>query len=221
MIRPGFVRQGRFQRLLAGLPLEGSVLDVGCADCSSLQPLKRSRPDVSFHGVDRIDFDGGPPSVLRSYARVDLDDELLPYERESFDCIRIAHVVEHLHRPSLLFSQVRGLLRVGGIVYVSAPNERSLLVPSLGLVHAVHGPLNFYDDPSHLRPWTSHGIYCLLEGAGFGDADIVVGLERTPYWLIRSLPTLVRGFVTGDRGRVVGAVSHIVGWTSYGVARRV
>lgn len=215
-----WARLGRFDRLLLALRPGARVLDVGCSDCSSLIPLKALRPDVGFHGVDIKDLRGRPPAVLDSYARVDLDRESLPFEPEAFDCIRIAHVLEHLSRPSLLFSGVRNLLAVGGVIHVSAPNERSLLVPSLGLQHGVHGPLNFYDDPTHLRPWTSHALYCLVEAAGFGADDIEVGLERTPYWFLRSVPTLAMGIMRCDRQKVVSAVSHLVGWTSYAAARR-
>src|SRR3972149_6057601 len=51
---------------------------------------------------------------------------------ESFDVIMVAHILEHLHFPLILGSEIRRVLKKGGRVYVETPNWTSVFVPSFG-----------------------------------------------------------------------------------------
>jgi len=214
------IRSGRFERIFQTLPPNAILLDIGCWNCCSLEPLKRLRPDISMWGVDRIDYGDNPPSVLDRYIQLDLDKNSLPIDPESVDCIRMAHILEHLSNPSFLIKQLKLLLKKGGVVYISGPNERSLWVPSFNVGHQFHGPFNFFDDPTHVRPLTIHGIYCYLEMAGFSDDEIRVGIERTGYQFLRVLPTFVKAILLRDRPKMISGIWTLIGWTSFGMARK-
>lgn len=99
-----WIRLGRFERFFLTLPPNAILLDIGCWNCRSLEPLKRLRPDIRIWGVDRIDYGDRPPAVLERYIQLDLDKNPLPVEPESINCIRIAHTLEHLTNPSFLIS---------------------------------------------------------------------------------------------------------------------
>lgn len=217
--KPRF-RLRRFERLLASLPTGARVLDIGCWNCESLIRYSAMRPDVCFYGVDLIEYGGHPPQVLGRYARVDLESERIPFDSGSFDGIRISHVLEHLADSRPLMSQVRGLLRCGGVLYVSSPNERSLMVPSLNFGHAAGGSFNFYDDPEHRRPLTAHALHCWLRGAGFESEAIETGIERTGWAFFRSLVRAPGAALARDRARLHEDVQTLVGWTTYGAATR-
>lgn len=213
-------RLSRMERIMLQLPADARLLDIGCGSAESLIPLKSLRPDVRMIGADKIDYADNPPEVLEQYVRLDLDAERLPLEPGSFDCVRMAHVIEHLGNPQLVMEQVGKLLKPGGIFYASVPNERSLIVPSFNLWHSQHVPFNFFDDPTHIRPVTAHGLYCWFEAAGFRDEEIKIGLERTPYQLLHSLPAIFKALVFRKRARMATAVWTLVGWVSYGVGRK-
>lgn len=210
----------RIASLVLDLPMNGKLLDIGCYNCDSLNPLKNLRSDLNFYGVDIIDYKNNVPGILKKYERIDLEKDCIPFEKEAFDFIRMAHILEHLKNPAFVMEQIGYLLKPGGVLYVSTPNERSLFVPSFNFGHKYHNPFNFFDDPSHWRPVTTHGIYCWLETAGFKDNEIEVGIERTFWHFLRSAPTAIWALIRRDRLRLVGSVWNLVGWVSYGIARK-
>ncbi|MBW2661156.1 MAG: hypothetical protein JRD93_04005 [Deltaproteobacteria bacterium] len=104
---------------------------------------------------------------------------------------------------------------------ISTPSKRSLFVPSLNFGHKQHGPFNFFGDTTHLRPVTTHGLYCWLEMAGFQDQQIdEVGLEMNPYQFFRSIPSILKAFLKKDRSRLVTSLWNLIGWVSYGIGRK-
>ncbi len=172
-----WIRLERIQNLLLDLPTNARLLDIGCWNCKNLELYRTLRPDIHILGVDQIDYGDAYPNVLNGYTKLDLDKDSLPFKESSFDLIRMDHILEHLCDPQNVMGQIKRLLKRGGEVYISTPNERSLFIPSFNFGHKAHGPFNFFDDPTHLRPVTTHGLYCWLENAGFTDKEIVVGRD--------------------------------------------
>jgi SAM-dependent methyltransferase len=89
----------------ACLPLNSTVLDVGCGDGLIASLISAKRPDLSFHGID----------VLRrqnSFIPVDLfDGETIPFADQSFDVVMFVDVLHHTADPLPLLVEARRIAR--------------------------------------------------------------------------------------------------------------
>ena len=57
--------------------------------------------------------------LLTAYPEVDAHD--MPYDDESFDCVVLNQVLEHVRKPWVVIKEVHRVLRTGGIAIVSSP----------------------------------------------------------------------------------------------------
>jgi SAM-dependent methyltransferase len=111
-----FVDEYRLHRAATGRPL--GVLDVGCGRFTLLRGEINSGDD--YFACDFVEPDN-PPSNFR---RLDLNEESVrdAFAGEKFDVVFCGEVIEHLFSPDALLSDLRDLLRPGGILILSTPN---------------------------------------------------------------------------------------------------
>ena len=74
-----------------------AILDAGCGDGAWLTLVGRLRPDLLLVGADRSRPAQLPATV--EFVQVNLEATTLPFDDGTFDLIRCAHVLEHLHQP--------------------------------------------------------------------------------------------------------------------------
>ena len=138
---------------------------------------------------------------------------------ESFDVIMVAHILEHLHFPLILGSEIRRVLKKGGRVYVETPNWTSVFVPSFGYKRHLVGTFNFFDDHTHVKPWSKQGIFSFLQVScklHVEKVGTVRNFVRLPFDPI----VVLWGLFTGNRGAIAPAVWNLVGRRVYGIARK-
>lgn len=207
-------RLSKRQQFLGSLRESYKVIDLGCGTGKNGLDLKRICPDIELHGVDILPEKNIPD--LYRYKHVDLDSGLLPYPDGYFDAVIFTHVIEHLHSPFQLGKEISRISKRGAKIYLETPNWTSILVPSFGFHREQHNPFNFYDDPTHIRPWTLHSLFeFLVQGCGFrvlkmGSTRV---WRRTPFDVL----AIVVGIVRGERALVVSAFWNLYGWCIYGV----
>ena len=204
-------------RFLAGIPGEARVLDLGCGVGNVAREVLRRWPNARVYGVDILD--PGDVSCSVRYTQHDLNIGQLPFADHAFDVVLLVHVIEHLSRPLDLASEIRRVLRPGGFAYVEAPNWSSTLVPSFSMCRDQHQPFNFYDDPSHLRPWSQHGVFEFLHSEA-GLCNVRVGSSSNLLRIPQSAWRLGTGVLSHDRTRAVSAVWNLTRWTVYGIGER-
>ena len=79
-----------------------------------------------------------------------------PLRLHSFDVVRAKEIVEHVHDPLTLVRAMRSLLTPEGILLAHVPSPYSQLYP-VG---------NFWDDYTHVRPFSRLGLQRLVEDGG-------------------------------------------------------
>lgn len=84
----------------------------------------------------------------------------LPFKKESFDLIISRDIAEHISPSSLFFNEQYRLLKKGGKIIVMTPNAGPL---SLG---------EFYDDYTHVTPYTRKSLYEALKMHGFNNITV-------------------------------------------------
>jgi len=111
------------------------ILDVGGGDGSFARTIDRSDTYMLDGNQESVDFLKGKFSNVK-YGLL----PTLPYESQFFDLIHCSHVVEHLSPQQLYDSllEIDRCLKPGGHLIISAPLLSNF----------------FYDDLSHLRPYS-------------------------------------------------------------------
>lgn len=110
-----------------------SVCDVGCGNGSFLN-------NVSFHTKGRdiklFGFDTHPESIEEARkkgvaSKVSTIDDFLDNDKNTFDCLTLWGVVEHVKDPVKLLSRLKDRLNDNGKIIICVPNADSLVVRTL------------------------------------------------------------------------------------------
>jgi len=144
------------------------VLEIGCGTGETGKILKN---EYGVKYVTGVDIETS--SIDIAYKKLDraikanIEEDDLPLEKESFDLILLADVVEHLIDPWTSLKKLHQFLRPDGFVLVSIPNIqhwRNIVNLILGVwEYAGSGMM----DITHLRFFTKDSIIHLLENAGY------------------------------------------------------
>jgi SAM-dependent methyltransferase len=194
-------------------PKNGSLLDLGSSDGETLCHMSELRPDLSFFSVDIA----GPPARAprnTSFERADLESERLSWPDGSFDSITCMHVVEHLRTMRNLWHEIGRLLKPGGRVYIETPGLKSVTTPSPPEPLRGKITLNFYDDPTHIRPVPIGS----LVGAANDVGLTVRATGHSRNWLFAAAYPLL-SLLPMTRKRYVAKL-HWIGWSVYLIAEK-
>lgn len=110
------------------------VLDVGCGDGGLLEVVSR---DSSYTGIDISPTQlASFRKILRKNKRKKVhlirgDITKLPFERAAFDVALVCDVVEHVLSPTKVLAEVGRVVKEGGYIIFSIPNERLLQLARL------------------------------------------------------------------------------------------
>jgi 2-polyprenyl-3-methyl-5-hydroxy-6-metoxy-1,4-benzoquinol methylase len=102
----------------------GRVLDVGCGSGERLAKLRDRGWEVFGQDVD-------PRAVAQARQAFQIDVRVgsldkVGFAPNSFDCVIMNHVIEHVHDPVRLLKQCKSLLKKGGDLIVVTPNCKSV-----------------------------------------------------------------------------------------------
>lgn len=150
-----------FERLLGR---KGRVLDIGCGNGSFLSFAEQHGWEIA--GVDiKLSADARRLTCPLWEGRLqDID-----FGGERFDCIRLNHVLEHTQNPVEELVIIRGLLKPGGIVYLSVPNIAGIsarLKNAQSRLGLKGRPWRHYAAMHHLFFFTPDTLKAVAEGAG-------------------------------------------------------
>jgi SAM-dependent methyltransferase len=195
-------------RFLTGLINPQRILDVGCGPGGTLDHVRRMYPGVGLHGVDILDRT--LPGV--DFHRIDLDHDPLPFPDGFFDVVICTHVLEHLHYSARASAEIGRVLRTGGALYIETPSVRATLVP--------FGLSNFWDDPTHVRPFTRNSFNSLLvEYAKL--KPIRIGLRRSWPHVFASVLNIPLAIIRLDKTRIIDELKNIYGWAIFGIGLKL
>jgi SAM-dependent methyltransferase len=132
-----------------------SIIDLGAGSGSFVNYCR-----VVGHDAVGVDIGDG----------IDLERDALPFPAGSFDVATGISIVEHLHSPANLLAEACRLLKPGGALILVCPNWH-------------YSMRSFYDDPTHVRPYTPASIRKLFAMYGFERATVVPWLVKKPAWM--------------------------------------
>jgi ubiquinone/menaquinone biosynthesis C-methylase UbiE len=175
-------RERRFRALLgervqAGLPDGGTLLDVGCGTGTFAIALAAARPDATVIGLD------GDPQILgiaRGKAgsdRVDWHEGLageLDLPDGSADAVVMSLLLHHLGPDAkrAALADVRRVLRPGGLLHVADWGR-----PHDPLMRAAFGVLQLIDGIPNTRDHAAGRLPAFVGDAGFADVTTYARLR--------------------------------------------
>lgn len=145
------------------------VLDVGAGLGNYLLITKQLIPHASYFACDLCRSLAHDELSDVSFQSCDFDVQKLPYPDDSFDHINCMHVIEHLHNPIDFLKECYRVLRPNGTLYIEAPDVRLTFVPHIPFLTGKQGVLNFWDDPTHIRPYSCPSLMKITSMAQFTE----------------------------------------------------
>src|SRR5665647_1839613 len=136
----------------------GKILDIGCGTGEFLQYCKSKGFEVK--GVEPNEK-AGDFAKLENGIPVSNDLSDLAMDKDSYGCITMWHVLEHIHDLNETLDLVKGLLEPKGIFIVAVPNSNSWDAQEYGKFWAA------YDVPRHLYHFTDVTLEKLVTRHGF------------------------------------------------------
>ena len=162
---------------LAERGAQGTLGDIGCGTGELWQALRGSFSKCV--GVDAVRYEGLPQDV--EFHGADLDSARLPLADGSLDAAASVEVIEHLENPRAFVRELARVVRPGGWVVVTTPNQLSAL--SL-LTLAVKGRFSAFQDdayPAHRTALLEIDLRRIMSECGLRDIGVVyTRLGRLP-----------------------------------------
>lgn len=130
------------------------VVDCGCygwrlaAHCEEV--------GATLIGVDIDEPPNRPPNA----AFAGVADGAISLPDEYADVVVASHVLEHVANPVKFFWELMRIAKQDALIWVEAPSELSALPPGSNDAQD-HTFASFWDDPTHVRPWSPGAMYRL------------------------------------------------------------
>lgn len=148
--------------------MKGALVDVGCGTAS----LRRFLPASikTYVGVDIIrhaDLDDDVELV-----EADLDGGRIPLESDSVDIVISAETIEHVENPRSFIRELLRLVRPGGWVLVTTPNQLSLLSKLTLLFKNQFNAFQASDYPAHITALLEIDLLRIATELSLADIEV-------------------------------------------------
>lgn len=194
-------RQSKFRqhliRFIESLPQNARVLDAGCGNAKVTKNILTLRPDIKVYAMDITDVTAYiPKGVEFKVGSVETLDTM--YEPQFFDAVISLHVIEHLLFPMDMITSMRKVLKPQGKIFLETPNWMRIFMP-----FSQHF---FWNDYTHIRPFSKFAMYKLLSEYGFTKINMVT--TNTMTLLNKSSQTSCCESPTHSKGESEGGSSY-------------
>jgi SAM-dependent methyltransferase len=132
---------------------KATFLDLGAGD--QFLKLALDEADTNYLPLDVMD--------------VDFDMDPLPIDDSSVDILFSLAVLEHINNTDHFLSERYRVLKPGGVIYLSTPNFKYCYK-------------QFYDDPTHVRPFTDLSLKQIVDYYEFTNVEVYPGARCKSDW---------------------------------------
>jgi O-antigen biosynthesis protein len=146
-----------------------NVLEVGCGCGATLLKIKNEYQHSQLYGIELNKNSAKIASHFADVRANDVEGVALPYEKDFFDYVIFADVLEHLKNPAQVLCNIKEYLKDGAHVLASIPNVMHYSV----IRDLLNGNFTYVDagilDRTHLRFFTLNEINRMFLNCGYSD----------------------------------------------------
>jgi len=206
-------------RFIFQLKTKASLLDIGCGAGGVLKVFLQYRNDLQITGLDTQDFSKQVPEQVR-FVRLNADSGRLPFDDNSFDAVTVIHLVEHIENVENLLKEIIRILKPSGRFYIETPDAKTLNYPKFEFLFKDKsgGPLNFYDDTTHLKPVSKDFMHNIM--VKINAVEITKGHYRNLLYCLISPLLMILGVIMRKRRWFVVGFQHLSGWSVYWTGKK-
>jgi 2-polyprenyl-3-methyl-5-hydroxy-6-metoxy-1,4-benzoquinol methylase len=183
----------------------GSILDFGAGRGELLERLHQTGSCHDLAGIDLFDRPTSLPEAIAWHTR-DLNEPT--FLGREFDTVICSETIEHLENPRQVFRTLNSLLRPGGVLLLTMPNQESFR-SLVGLVfggHFTHFRGNCY--PAHITALLRLDLCRICAETGFATPEFFFsndgGVPKLPVVKWQSISFgLLRGRLFSDNLGIV------------------
>ena len=140
------------------------LLDVGCGKGVQLFNFSKIL-EGDFYGVDL-----GNIKLNNCITKnCNLETESLPFEAEFFDIVFTKSAIEHVHNTKNFMSEIYRVMKPGGVLILMTPDWQTQMK-------------NFYDDHTHVKPFTIKSIFSVANLNQFKIIDLRLFRQLPIVW---------------------------------------
>lgn len=172
-----FCTYNRIATRITGVPLTGHHLDLGAGD----------------EGFSFVCRNHGIVSTPLDYPGFNLECGTLPFNPDQIDFVTMNAVIEHLSDPGNILTEIKRVLRPGGMLFIRTPNWQM-------------DYKNFFNDPTHVKPYSPVTLTNVLKLFGFSVPFVEPGLiEKSGFWwkLPAGLKWRVAAWIAGGTKSII------------------
>lgn len=168
--------KGRFSAEQSAQP---RLLDVGCgmgvqaaafSPFCSVSVIDIANSCEAFFSENAFDIDFKP---------CDLNGDAFPFKDNEFEYVFSKSVIEHIENTTHFLTEIRRVLKPGGTAFVMCPAWETQWQ-------------NYYDDPTHIRPFTAIGLERASQIAGFEGIYVEEFFQLPIVWQYPAMRYLCR-----------------------------
>ncbi len=201
-------------RELAACGVNGKMLlDVGCG-AGSFWPHVKDRFE-HYTGVDIERYGGFPDGEC--FVRSDLESYAVPLPEGAADAVVAVETIEHVENPRAFVRELRRLVKPGGWVAVTTPNQLSLLSRGTVLCCGEFNAFRASSYPAHITALLEIDLRRIAMEAGLcsarigfsGRGRIPGGSLHWPRWFSAVSPRWFSDNICLLAARPKGTTSHL------------
>jgi 2-polyprenyl-3-methyl-5-hydroxy-6-metoxy-1,4-benzoquinol methylase len=146
----------------------GTLVDVGCGSGNLLSRLRGHFTRIV--GVDAVRYGGLPAEA--EFAQADLNATPWPLPESCADVAAAVEVIEHLENPRAFVRELVRLVRPGGLVLITTPNQQSFLSLLTLLLKGRHAAFQDVHYPAHLTALLEVDLRRIAAECGLVDVRV-------------------------------------------------
>jgi len=140
-----------------------------------------------------LDFDSHYAADLKrqgiDFALANMEKGHFPFADASMDLVAMTSTLEHLSCPEEIATEIRRVLKPGGIVFITVPDIRKY-------------KFNFWNDITHKRPFTDKSLRFLFETHGMETLELC-SYNHNLFIAGNLFPPAIHRFLTRFRGNAL------------------
>ncbi len=132
-----------------------NLLDLGCGRGDFLHAFAQCGLEVQ--GLDNTSTDKNifPETIISS----EIEATTLPFKENTFDVVFSKSVIEHIHNTDVFLSEIYRILKPSGMCILMTPDWKAQFK-------------HFYDDYTHVKPFTQMGLSDVIQAHGFTQVEV-------------------------------------------------